>query len=313
VAVKHQDRARTFRAALAASFETEAIERAEEGGLIESAFLTQAMEAYTNLGDKGAVQRIRARLHGANTRAMGEMQTVGGKVVLDMGEIHQSASKMTGAKSADPAAIRTISRELGFWPAWAAVEQERRANTGVFVSLASTTLLEHDGRSVPLPDAGPDREAAATVRAFAQRSVIMAGLAPLSLQVLRDLGTWSEANVSAAIYDLDIDLGRACEPGLAAFEAGQFWTALHVLAPRLERAIRLLGHRLDAPIHRVTSAQRLMWAMLDPMLEDAVIRLALGEDFARELQALFTSEYGLNIRNNVAHGAADIDSVATAR
>ncbi|MHB8399304.1 MAG: DUF4209 domain-containing protein [Candidatus Limnocylindrales bacterium] len=44
------------------------------------------------------------------------------------------------------------------------------------------------------------------------------------------------------------------------------------------------------------------------MLDDAVIRTALGEDFTRELQALFTSEYGPNIRNNVAHGAADLDA-----
>ncbi|MHB8399622.1 MAG: DUF7380 domain-containing protein [Candidatus Limnocylindrales bacterium] len=217
-AIKHHDRAATFRAALAASLEAEALERADEGGLIESAFLTQALEAYTNLGDSVSVQRIRSRLPRANERAMGEMHTVGVEVVFPTEEIERSVSSMSAAKSADPAAIRTVGRELGFWPLWAVVEQERDKHGSVLASLASTTLLEHDARSVPLPDSGPDREAALTIRQFAQRSMITAGLAEVTLRVLRDLGTWSAETVSAAIADGDLDLGRACESGVWALD-----------------------------------------------------------------------------------------------
>ncbi len=112
--------------------------------------------------------------------------------------------------------------------------------------------------------------------------------------------------VAAAITDADATLGRACEPGVRAYETREWWTALHILAPQVERVVRVNGARLNAPILRVTTAQRLMWAQFDPMLEDPVIRATVGIDLARELQSLFTSEYGPNIRNNVAHGAADL-------
>lgn len=309
-ATKRHDQAAAFRASLAASVEAEAGERGGEGGLIEVAFLTQALKAYMDLGDAVAVQRIKARLPGANERAISEMHTFSVEVTISTDEIERSVSSMAAATSIDPAAIRAVARELGFWPAWATIVQERRDHGSVFASLASTALLEHDARSVPLPDSGPAREDALTIRQFAQRTMIGAGLAEIALRVLRNRGQWTAETVTAAIGDADPDLGRACEPGVRAFEAGEFWTALHVLAPQVERAVRLIGARPDAPIHRVTTAQRLMWALLDPMLEDPAIRATLGEDFARELQALFTSDYGPNVRNNVAHGAADLDAAA---
>lgn len=307
---KNQGQATALRRSVAASLEAEATERSGEGGLIEAFGLNKALEAYTNLGDSASIQRIKTRLPKANERALDEMQTISAEVVISNEEIEQAVSSLAAATSKDPAAIRAVARQQGFWPAWSAVEEERRNHGSVIASLASTTILEHDARSVPLPDSGPDREAAQTIRQYAQRTMIGAGLAGLALHSLRARGQWTTEIVTAAIGDADPDLGRACAPGIRAFEAGEHWTGLHVLVPQVERAVRLIGARVDAPIHRVTTAQRLLWALLDPMLEDPAIRAALGEDFARELQALFTSEFGPNIRNNVAHGAGDLDAAA---
>jgi hypothetical protein len=306
-AIGRHEVARSIRRSLAASHEAEANERAVEGGLIEAFTLTEALRAYTELGDREAIQRIRGRLAKANERALNEMNTLSVEVTIPTEDIERAVLSLAASGSTDPPSMRALPRQLGFWPTWATVEQERRDQSSVFASLASRTILNHDARSVPLPNAGPARESAETIRQFAQRTMIGCGLAEIVLQSLRARGRWTAEKVAAAIADADIALGRASEPGVRGFEAGEWWTALHVLAPQVERAVRLIGVRLNAPIHRVTTAQRLLWAQLDPMLEDPVIRVALGDDLAPELGALFTSEYGPNIRNNVAHGATDLD------
>lgn len=306
-AIGRHDQARSIRRSFAASHEAEATERAAEGGLIEAFTLTEALRAYMELGDSEAVQRIRGRLAKANERALNEMHTIGAEVAIPNEDIERAVASLAAASSVDPSATRLVPRQLGFWPTWATVEQERQDQGNVFLSLASRTILDHDARSVPLPDPGPERAVAETIHQFTQRTMIGCGLAEIALQSLRARGHWAAELVGAAIADADAALGRASEPGVRAFEAREWWTALHVLAPQVERAVRLIGVRLNAPIHRVTTTQRLLWAPLDPMLEDPVIRLALGDDLARELGALFTSEYGPNIRNNVAHGATDLD------
>jgi hypothetical protein len=144
------------------------------------------------------------------------------------------------------------------------------------------------------------------IRAFSQRLAITAGVAQVIIREARTAGSWTADRILDAIADADAQLGATCEAGVRGYEAGDYWVALHVLVPQVERAVRALGVRLDADVHRVTSAQRLLWANLDPLLADPSIRAALGEDFAVELGWLFTSEFGPNIRNNVAHGAADM-------
>ncbi len=307
-AIKRHDQAQSIRRSLAASHEAEATERAAEGGLIEAFTLTEALRAYMKFGDTEAVQRIRGRLAKANERALNEMHTISGEVAIPNDDIERAVASLAAASSTDPHAIRVVPRQLGFWPTWAKVEQERQDQGSVFLELASTTILDPDARSVPLPGAGPERTSAETIRQFAQRTMIGCGLAEIALQSLRARGQWTAEAVAAAIADADATLGRASEPGVRAFEAQEWWTALHILAPQVERAVRLIGARLNAPIHRVTTAQRLLWAQFDPMLDDPVIRAAVGDNLARELGALFTSEYGPNIRNNVAHGAADLDA-----
>jgi hypothetical protein len=307
-AIGRHDQAQSIRRSLAASHEAEATERAAEGGLIEVFTLTEALRAYMELGDTEAVQRIRGRLAKANERALNEMHTISAEVAIPNEDIERAVASLAAASSADPHAMRVVPRQLGFWPKWAKVEQERQDQGSVLRSLASTTIFDHDARSVPLPNARPERASAETIRQFAQRTMIGCGLAEIVLQSLRARGRWTTEVLVAAIADADATLGRASEPGVHAFESGEWWTALHILAPQVERAVRLIGARLNAPIHRVTTAQRLLWAQFDPMLEDPVIRAALSDDVAQELGALFTSEYGPNIRNNVAHGAADLDA-----
>lgn len=302
------DQARMLRLSCAKSVEAEAVERAGEGGLIETALLTQALKLYQNAGDGPSVRRIRTRLPQANKRAMEQMHTIGVETAISNDDIESAVAGLLAATSSDPAAIRAVPRQMGFWPDWTSVERERLDHESAFMRFASTTILEHDGRSVPLPDEQAARDLALTTRQFAQRTAILVGLTEIAVGKLRDRGQWTRDSVVAAVGSVDVDLGRACEPGIRAFEVGDYWTALHVLTPQVERAIRLIGLRIDAPIHRITSAERLTWAPLDPMLEDPIIQAALGRDFARELQALFTDQYGPNIRNSTAHGAADLDA-----
>jgi hypothetical protein len=183
---------------------------------------------------------------------------------------------------------------------------EERMRQAPLATMFSRTLIESDARSTAIPDHGPEREEALDDHDFARDVMMRATLAESSLRILREQGRWNADLIVAAITDADEGFGEACAPGVRAYEVSDHWGAIHVLVPQIERALHIVGRHANVTMMSRRN-HRLQWISIEDLLKDPQMVNVLGASLAREISAVFASPYGPNIRNNVAHGAINLD------
>lgn len=93
--------------------------------------------------------------------------------------------------------------------------------------------------------------------------------------------------------------------GLMFGFSGDFLTALSILVPQIENAVRYLAVECGEPVYNMNEEGieeiKTMHAVLD--LEG--VKESLDEDLIFALNTIFCSKFGLNMRNNMAHGMLD--------
>jgi hypothetical protein len=94
------------------------------------------------------------------------------------------------------------------------------------------------------------------------------------------------------------------ERGLEAYIGGDSMTAIHLLVPQVEHAVRELATLVGAPIYAQRRGGGLHARTLDDLLRDELVGQALGENVITYLRILLTDARGWNVRNSVCHGLA---------
>lgn len=100
------------------------------------------------------------------------------------------------------------------------------------------------------------------------------------------------------------------ERGLRAYFESDPLTAVHILIPQIEQAVRELATMLRAQIYSPRRGGGLHLRTLDELLRDGVIVEVMGEDISSYLRLLLTDARGWNLRNNVCHGLAPAGMVS---
>ena len=90
--------------------------------------------------------------------------------------------------------------------------------------------------------------------------------------------------------------------GLVAYVDGNYISAICILIPQIEAAIRTLAGLIHAPVFRPGRHGGLAFRSLDELLRDEAITTFLGSPTTSYLQILSTDQRGWNLRNDVAHG-----------
>lgn len=88
---------------------------------------------------------------------------------------------------------------------------------------------------------------------------------------------------------------------LAGFEL-DLPTAMHLLMPQVENAIRCLAEDCGAVVYKTDSKGVEECLSLESVLQTPEIEECLDEDFLFNLRLFYTSEYGFGMRNIVCHG-----------
>lgn len=104
-----------------------------------------------------------------------------------------------------------------------------------------------------------------------------------------------------------VPIGRELLFGKALF-AGydqDFITALHLLVPQIEHAVRSRLKRAGVKTTTLDSNGIETENGLSSLMELPEIKQIFGEDLSFEIKALFCDAYGPNLRNNLAHGLLD--------
>lgn len=283
-------------------------EAAKFTGLVRQHWLREAINRYGQAGDSDSLLRLRKAYQEAGKEINeGELSTATGNVVISNDDIRRDADAKRLGRETSRLAFLQLPFEIGLWMAWDAVREGReREDARSFTSLFPRTQLDADGRVQPEPD--PDQYPYEYARArniawFCKRAIMSAGLSELLLDEFRKRGSWTAPNLIAVLASIDEPLADAAGPGIVRYEAGDAWAALHILAPQVERALRVLADEVGARATSYTTHEGTRWVSMNVLLEAPEVRAALTEDLALCIEAAFIEPYGQNIRNNVAHGA----------
>ncbi len=288
----------------AESLEREATARAAESPLVELALLRDALRAYQGIGDRPGVQRLKVRYAEAASRAASDVKAVRFEFQLPNEEIRQAVDRAAESIRASEVGFLRLPIALHIWPRWEDVRArfQNARQEHPMEWLVSRFNLTPDGLVSASPDDADDREEALLLDYFTREVQLMLGLNLHLIDQLRENGDWSADAILANLRLADDELAAASEPGIRAFEAGEFWTACHVLVPQFERGLRKIALKLSANVRRLVADQGLEVATLGPILADEAVIRFLGSDVAKSLLAVFTSPRGLNVRNTTAHG-----------
>jgi len=99
--------------------------------------------------------------------------------------------------------------------------------------------------------------------------------------------------------------------GVAAWFAQDYFKAVHILVPQVEHGLRGIVSKLGLPVtkpHQKIKGASVAINMGD-ILNSSDIAEKLGRDLVLYFTALYTDPRGLNLRNNIAHGLMDAESI----
>ncbi len=298
------------RLAVAVSWETEADEHmGAEGALARVVRLHEALGAYRRVGgatESTAIERLKAPYAEASQLAAKQMTLVQTTKLTVIERDEMKALMAAEAKwiGETPHAWLALALHWGVWPDWDDVRArfDEMRSLHPIEWLMSRIKVTSDGRVIFPPEDEAKREATYLLDYFVRERLITAAYFRIALDTLHQEGAWTAETLAAAVGAADEVLAAACSSGFRAYEAGDCWTATHVLIPQLERVLRDIALRSSASVLRLVTNQSLEVATLGPILSDQRVVQVLTPTVVRSLTALFTDSEGLNIRNEIAHG-----------
>ena len=249
----------------------------------------------------------------AGELALGEMKTVS-TPGLDISEMVQQSRAAVGGKTPIEALNSLASqnhtdvREL---------RKSAQENLKRFplVALTFQTILSEDGRVAAkspgiLKFGSSDKDEPALWAQMIQEHGIRAQLQVIgcilpALEVMHIEHRFQESDfIALARNSPAVPPGREELFGKALFSGYErdFTTALHLLAPQIEHMVR---HRLKSVgvITTHTDPNGIEDERgLSALVESAEFQQIFGEDIAFEIEALLSSHFGANLKNNVSHG-----------
>jgi hypothetical protein len=96
------------------------------------------------------------------------------------------------------------------------------------------------------------------------------------------------------------------EKGLDAYFVNDYITAIHLLIPQIENAIRNIIEKTGGLTLEPSRCGGFNLKTFDKLLRDENLIATLGIDFTNYFRILFTEQRGWNLRNNVCHGIANL-------
>lgn len=298
----------------ARSFEAEAAERRDEGGLIESSLLQQATERYASLGMVEDLRRAKPKLHTAGKRSLKELKSLSTEVTIKTADVIAEVERWIKAgRQVSPwhhLVLYACSPSL--WPSWSEIQRRGAEYRNQFPLqyLATQVIIGPDGRQLRAPDNEEARRDWQDIHNWVRDVSLQVGFRYSQIQLFRERNAWNAELIMRALGDgaaFDDDCLAAIVPGVQALEAGRHWEALHVLTPQVERAVRRLAVLSGVEeIYRFnTRHATLRWASLDDLLDKPRVRTMLGilhPDAALQLKILLIDSRGMSLRTDVTHG-----------
>lgn len=305
------DIARTLQEAKARSYEQEAKERADEGAMIESALLQDAVEAYSNAGMSSDLERAKRLLHEASERTIGELKRFSSSYTVPREQIERHVDAMVEAgEKSKHGVFYALALNSSLWPDWTqvAAQTAELKQDAPLQFLARKVQIGPDGQALPRPTEEPAATAFDEAEVYMRQVQIALQFVSSYIHVLRERELWTADELHGAIMENPFlsDAESAIRSGITAFCDSRYWDCVHVLVPQIERALRNVALALGVDVFTYENKTgRVRWRPLDWILGAAPVQQLLNgirPSLAHELDLLLTDPAGLNLRNDIAHG-----------
>ena len=267
------------------------------------------------LGVDTLLTELRARLREYGERSLGEMKQIELPPIDVSSYVRVSQDAVRGKPMTE--AFRILSSIQGLDVSKLRDEAKEALREHPLQALFSRVTLSTDGRAIdrsqgsgsydPAEDADQVSRQMLQSYAFQVGAAIQTAILP-ALQVMRSEHRMREdAFIAIAQQSPFVPIGREVLFGkaLAFGFNGDFPTAIHILTPQIENAVR--NHLRAAGVSTTGIDQDGLEAekSLNALLDLPETTKLFGENIAFELRALFCEQIGGNLRNEVAHGLLD--------
>lgn len=288
----------------------EAEERATDSKLVAASFYGSAFEAYSQWGDSEKAKQIKQLIRSTYQAAESEFGEISQKMEFDLGPWLKDVSSWSELGAVE--ALTRLASTIWLMPNWdRAAEIATDLRTSAPLSQLIPTVTLDQGRPVGQPRTDAEQEES-NVRHQYQFQLPLRWIHLSSgLEAMRDslklspddfIGTLAR---SPAFSDRDLSIERV---GFERYLAGDYVSALHVLVPRVETALRHLFARAGGTttgVRKGVMSER----SIDQLLEDEDLATMLDKvpGLHRYLSEVLIQPVGPNLRHKVAHGIIDAE------
>ena len=293
----------------------------DPSNLVAADFYQDAIQVYRTIPRKHRekhqvdqrMQEIRQLLEEASKHSTREMSSIEGPAI-DLSEFLETTRKLVTNKPTIEA-LGAFANSHRIDAAKLLESAREGLSRSPLRALVSMTMMTHDGRvgarTYGMSGQTPSDRNEETVEAEAihlhyETNVRLAAEIILyGLQILAQEHRMTEHDfVRLARYSTAVPPEREMLFGKGLYLGfnGDFATAIHLLAPQIEHAVRFQLKLRDVTTTALNGEGIETENGLSALIDIPQVKEIFGDDTTFEIKALFCSPYGANLRNNVAHG-----------
>lgn len=252
-------------------------------------------------------ERLAKRLVPVRALTLQTMQTITSDPV-DLTEMIEYLSELIGKSSLEEnvynlAFITDTETKQGLL-------QWNKENGAFLGGFFQTTILDANGRHkcvVPaLHNASPEDQLCALEHEAAKKYSILAQTTILRyLHLLRQKEIITEESLGFLVNEnvfVPRDRKKSFLKGLVAGFNLDFLTAIPILMPQVENAIRVLAEKCGAVVYKTKADGTEDCLSLESILKLPEVTECLDEDLIFNIRVFYTSAYGIGMRNDSGHG-----------
>jgi hypothetical protein len=264
-------------------------------------FLKEAIQAYADLGESARIETLKRRLAVEVTASESESVTISTDVRIPTAPLHDWLAQLLAGSLEEALAMLMVT----LVPNTDSVRAQAQRLRQRFPLQHMVTKMKFEGqRIVGTADSDVTHEDMSLMECYAldlSLSDIQLGLALDKLEAEKGLNPESLMSFLRKGELFDHDTLDMVGTGVERYFAKDYVSALHVLVPQLEDAIRSFLGKLELA---TTSFDRGLTREkpLDVVLETPQLREGLGENLATYLEVLLVRPEGRNLRNRTGHG-----------
>jgi hypothetical protein len=271
-----------------------------------SAWLQRVHATFKEFGLSDEAEKISIKLREVGEKTKSELKSISHTMEVPKGKMEKYIAALTEGKL-DDVLTRIAAHYI---PKKSEVEKQLKelASKAPIAFLIPMELQDNMGR--PLAKVGSLEEdlAGHTVKQMSQNMVIESIFLRHVLESLvKKYPTFENLCVDylsrSPIFEEDrkLIIGR----GVKEYLNGNHMTAVHLLIPQIENALRVLLEKAGGSVLKPARGGGFNLKVLDDLLRDPLFVQVFGEDIVFYFHALLVDPRGWNLRNRVCHGHCD--------